>query len=527
MTVLAPATATGRRHHSRRRRSRPPAWVVLPLVAVCVLAVLPVAYVIWHAQAAGWDQSVHLLVRPYVGQLLVNTVLLTVAVMIGCLLLGTATAFLVERTDVPGRGLWRAVLPLPLAVPAFITTYGWVSLTRDVQGYWGAVVVLTLAYFPLVELPVAAALRGLDPSWRETARGLGHGPWSVLRRLTIPLLRPALAAGGLLVALHILAEFGALSLLRFRTFTTAIFTQYQLTFDSAAAAMLAGVLIVLCAVALTVELLARGRARYARVGSGAPRPAPPARLGRGRWAAVGFLAAVLVVALGVPVGTIVYWAVAGSSTVFAWGSLLATAVHSVVFSLGGALLAAALAVPVALVAVRHGGWIATLVERVSYLGGSLPGLVVALALVFVTIRIVEPLYQSRWLVMISYAALFLPLAVATVRPRVAQAPVQLEEQARVLGRRPWQATLAVTLPAIAPGVGAAAALVFLASMRELTATLLLRPSGVDTLATQVWSLTTNISYGAAAPYALLLILVSAPATYLLTKGERSGRSVAA
>lgn len=518
MTLSAPLRRYGGLL-SRRRGRHTPIWVVVPLIVVVVLAMLPVAYVIAHARLAGWGQVQQLVFRPHVAELLANTVRLTVGVTLASLVLGAGTAFLVERTDVPGRRWWRALLPLPLAVPAFVTTYGWVSLTPDVEGYWGAVGVLTLAYFPLVELPVAAALRGLDPAWRESARTLGHGPVASLRRLTIPLLRPALAAGGLLVALHILAEFGALSLLRFHTFTTAIFTQYSLTFDSAAAAMLAGVLLILCAVALTLELLARGRARYARLGSGAARPAAPLRLGRGRWVAVAALTAALVLALGIPVGTIAYWAATGTSTAFPVGSLVTTALNSVSLSLGGALLTVLLAVPVAIAVVRRHGRAATVIERMSYLGGSLPGLVVALALVFVTIRVVEPLYQTRWLVMAAYATLYLPLAVATVRPKVAQAPVRIEEQARVLGRRPWRAMVSVTLPVIAPGVAAAAALVFLASMRELTATLLLRPTGVQTLATEVWAQTSNLSYGAAAPYALLLIVVSVPATLLLTRAN--------
>lgn len=491
--------------------------MVIPLIAVCVLALLPVGYVIARARLAGWTEVERLLLRPRVGELLVNTARLTAAVTAASVLLGTGTAVLVERTDVPGRRWWRAALALPLAVPAFITTYGWVALTRDVQTFWGAVMVLTLAYFPLVHLPVAAALRGLDPAWEESARGLGLGSAASFRRLMLPLLRPAISAGALLVALHILSEFGALALLRFDTFTTAIFTQYQLTFDSTAAAVLAGVLILLCLAVLALELVLRGRARYARLGSGAARVAAPARLGRWRVPALALLTAVLGLALGVPIGTIVYWALTGSSTAFSVGPLAAAAGNALGLSLGGALLTVALAVPVALLVVRRRGWRSTLIERLSYIGGSLPGLVVALALVFVAIRVLHPLYQSRLLVLIAYASLFLPLAVATVRPRVAQAPIGLEEQARSLGRRPWRATLSVTLPVIAPGIGAAAALVFLAGMRELTATLLLRPTGVETLATEVWAATTNLSYGAAAPFALLLIAVSIPATYLLTR----------
>lgn len=503
-------------------RSVIPLWAVLPILAVVVLTALPIAYVIARARLAGWTEVVDLLLRPRVGELMLNTLRLTAAVGAASLLLGTGTALLVERTDVPGRRWWRAVLPLPLAVPAFITTYAWVTVTRDIQTFWGAVLVLTLAYFPLVQLPVATALRGLDPAWEESARALGLGPLGALRRLVLPLLRPAMAVGGLLVALHILAEFGALALLRFDTFTTAIFTQYRMTFDSTAAAVLAGVLILLCLAVVALELWLRGRARYARLGSGVSRPTSPIPLGWAKLPAFAALVGLMLLALGLPIAIIVYWATAGSSTTFSVVSLAGAAGNSLLFSGGGALLAVALAVPVGLLVVRHRGWTSTLVERLAYVGGSLPGLVIALALIFVSIRVFQPFYQTRLLVFVAYASMFLPLAIATVRPRIVQAPVQLEEQARALGHRPWRATLRVTLPVIAPGIGAAAALVFLSGMRELTATLLLRPTGAETLATQVWAETSNLSYGAAAPFALLLIGISLPVTYLLTRAYANG-----
>ena len=150
-----------------------------------------------------------------------------------CTVIGVAVAWCVERTELPGRRVWAVLAALPITVPAFVTSYSWVSITPAVQRFAGAAMIVTLAYYPLVYLPVAAVLRGLDPALEETARSLGMGPWRTFLRVTLPQTRLALLGGGLLVAVHLLSEFGAFAMLRFQTFTTAIYDEYRLSFDGA------------------------------------------------------------------------------------------------------------------------------------------------------------------------------------------------------------------------------------------------------------------------------------------------------
>ena len=171
------------------------------------------------------------------------------------------------------------LLVAPLAIPSFVNSFAWVSLYGRVEGYAGAVLIVTLSHFPYVYLPVAAAFRGLDPAYEESARALGYGPWRTFWLIVVPQLRPALLGGMLLVTLHLLAELGALEMLRFPTFTTAIYDQFQSTFNSAAANMLASVLVGGCMLALLAEItLARtGPIRAGR--GGTPRPVTPVRLG--------------------------------------------------------------------------------------------------------------------------------------------------------------------------------------------------------------------------------------------------------
>jgi iron(III) transport system permease protein len=507
-----------------RRAAAYPPLLLAACVLVAAVAAIPLIFVIGYTVSIGWDEAWRLLVRPRIGELLFNTARLTLGCMVLSAALGTGAAWLVERTTLPGRRIWNVLLAAPLAVPAFVTSFGWVSLTAAVEGYWGALLIVTVSYYPLVYLPAAAALRGLDPALEESARALGHGPWRTFARVVFPQLRPAVLGGALLVGLHLLAEFGALQMLRYPTFTTAIFDQYESAFNASAANMLAAVLVLCCVLLLTAELRLRGSRRYARVGRGAARSAEPVRLGRLTVPALAAMAGVVVLALGVPLGSLGYWLAVGASTAFPLASLTATAAASIGLGLAAALLTTALALPVAWLSVRHRGRVSTLLERSTYVANALPGIVVALALITVSINFVPAVYQTTGVLLAAYAILFLPRAMVSARAAIAQAPPVLEDVAHALGSRGWATLRRVVLPLIAPGIGAGAALVFLAVVTELTATLLLAPTGTRTLATQFWSHSSDIDYGAAAPYAALMVIISAPATYLLTRSAANPKA---
>jgi iron(III) transport system permease protein len=205
----------GDRRTARSRLAGLPLGVGVPALAVAALALLPLGFVVGRAATVGWDTIVTLLARPHVATLLEHTVGVTAASTAACVVIGTAAAWCVERAELPGRPIWTVLLALPITVPAFVNSYAWVSLTPVMQGFLGAFVVVTLSYYPLVYLPVAAELRGMDPGLEEAARSLGSGPWRVFVRVTLPHARPALLGGALIVALHLLQEFGAFSMLRF------------------------------------------------------------------------------------------------------------------------------------------------------------------------------------------------------------------------------------------------------------------------------------------------------------------------
>ena len=489
--------------------------VVAGLVALTTLVPLVVIGV--SALGAGWPELSRLVFRPRTVELLANTGRLVVGSVALCIVLGTGAAWLVTRTDLPLRRLWHVVMVAPLAVPAFVNAYAWSSLLPATDGYGGALIVVTLSYFPLVYLPVAATLRGLDPALAESAAALGLSPAAVFLRATLPQLRPAILGGSLLVALHLVAEFGALSLVRFPTLSTAVYDQFRSSFNGPAANALASVLVIVCLVLLTAELVLRGRTAYARVGAGAART--PRRTSLGWWTGPASLAMVVVgvVAILVPLGSVAYWWVQGASTTLDAGALASTTAATLGLGLLAAAAVTVAAFPVAWLAVRRPGFWAISIERLTYVGTGLPGIVVALALVTVALRLVPPLYQTSTMLVAAYAILFLPRAVVSLRAGLMQLPTALEDAAASLGLGPLAVVRRVVVPIIAPALGAGAALAFLGASTELTATLLLSPLGTQTLATQFWSYSSSIDYGAAAPYAALLILISAPATFLLTR----------
>jgi iron(III) transport system permease protein len=491
--------------------------LVVAAGAVTALCLVPLGFVAVSTATAGWTTIQRLVFRPRVGELLVNTGLL---VLLSCVLtgvIGTLAAFLVERRRLAGARWWGALLVAPLAVPAFVVAYGWVSVFPWVDGLFGATLIMTLAYFPFVYLPVTASLRGLDPAWEEQARTLGLGRWAVLRRVVLPQLRPAIAGGVLLVGLHCLAEFGAFGMLRFSTFTTAIYDQYTSSFASAAATMLAAVLVLGCLLLLGSEALLSGRGRRARVGSGVARLATAEPLGRWQVPAQVFLSLLLLGALGVPLSSVAYWLGRGSDE---WPAAFTAAVSTLGLASIAAVITVLAGIPAAYLVVRYRSVGTVVMERLTYISGALPAIVVALALVTVTVRFARPVYQSVVTLVAAYVLLFLPRAMVGLRASLVQVPAEWEDVARSLGVRRLAVLPRLVLPVAAPGLMAAGALVFIAVSTELTATLLLSPTGTVTLATRFWARAGEIDYVAAAPYAVMMIVLSAPVTFLLRQQSR-------
>ncbi len=507
---------TNRLARASGRQALPPLWLVLASLIPFALVALPIGYVALQGWQAGGSGILRDLVRPYTLNLLLNTLTIAVSVTILAGLIAVAAAWGTERCDLPGRRWWRLATALPLAIPAYVSSFAWSSLGPWFQEIQGAILILTFYSVPLVYLPVVAALRSLDPNFEDVARSLGHGRWRTFRRVVLPQIAPALGGSALLVAAHMLAEFGALSFLRVETFTTAIFDQYTAEFNNQAAALLSGVLMLICLPVAFAEARMRNRRRVARISRGSARAIVPIRLGRLTPLVVAGFAGLTLLSFGVPVVTLCFWVWQGHSAGQGLERVLPALAASVGYAIPGAVLTTIAAVPLVIATSHFRGRFAMLCDRLPYVVHGLPGIVVALAAVAVAITYVPAVYQTTGLVLLVYVVLFLPLAQSSVRASAELVPHELSDVARSLGKTPFRAFLLTVLPNLLPGIGAALALTALQLMRELTATLLLAPAGVVTLATEFWNYTSDRAYGAAAPFAAVLVLISGVPVYIFT-----------
>ena len=515
----------------------PVLWV--PAVVISLLLLLSPAYLVIRSLGAGqefWD----VLLRWRVLELLLRTVFLVGTVTLASVVIALPLAWLTVRSDLPLARALGVIVSLPLVIPSYVAAFayvvalgprgmlqGWledlIGLERlpDINGFFGAALTLTLLSYPYLMLTIRASLQRLDPGLEEASRGLGYRWRTTFLRVSTPLLRPAITAGGLLVALYTLSDFGAVSLLRYETFTYAIFVQYESAISRTLGAAFSLSLVALAIAFLVLEYVARGKSRYYRVDQGVARPAQRVSLGKWKWPAFGFCCLVALFSMGLPIGVLVYWVVrgvaAGEPLLLLWratgNSLLVSALAAVV-----ALVAA---FPIAALAVRHPGPLSSLLERITYVGFALPGIAVALGLVFFGANFARFLYQDLSLLIFAYLVLFLPAAVGTIRASVLQVNPRVEDAARSLGRTPPRVFASITLPLVKPGLLSGAAIVFLLTMKELPATLILRPTGFPTLATSIWSAASEAFFAQAAAPALLLILASSvPLAFLMLRERR-------
>jgi iron(III) transport system permease protein len=331
--------------------------------------------------------------------------------------------------------------------------------------------------------------------------------WRTFWRVIFPQLRPAIAAGGLLVALYVLRDFGAVSIMRYNTFTRIIYVSYQSSFDRSTGAVLSLALVSLAIMILALEVWTRGRGRYF---SGAKSKKPPATLplGRWRWPALIFCGLVVLMAVVMPAGILVYWLGRGLEAGEQINGLWLPVKNSILGSALAAGVTIIAALPVAVVYIRHPNLLSRTLERITYLAFALPGIVIALALVFFGANYALPLYQTLPLLVFAYVILFLPEAVGALQTSLLQIHPSMEEAGRSLGQSPLNVFRKITLPLIRPGVIAGAGLVFLTAMKELPATLILSPFGFKTLATDIWGNVSEAFFAQAAAPALALILVS-------------------
>jgi iron(III) transport system permease protein len=432
------------------------------------------------------------------------------------MLIGTLQAWIAVRSNLPGRKAFAVLAALPLAIPSYVAAYSWVAVIPGFGGFFAAWLLLTVGTAPLVYLSVSAALARFDSATEEVASSLGAGKFAVLRKVTWPNIKGATFSGGLLSALYVLSDFGAVSIVRYDTFTRAIYNAYRASFDRNLAATLALILVAVTVLVLVVESRSRGRKPIGTVIAN--------RLNRidlrvWKLPLVALLTGIASVSLVVPLASLTRWSIVGLPDTD-WREVYEALFSSIHLSVSGGMLTALLAVAIALVVVRFKTRLGFVLERSVWLTHATPGIVVALSLVYFSNQVAPWIYQTLFLVLIAYVALFLPNALSAISIPLSQSPTSLDEVSASLGLTKLQTLRRVVLPIAGPGIFAATTLVILTVLKELPATLLLRPTGVETLATRLWTETGVAAFSTAAPYALLLVLLAGIPAWLLNRAIR-------
>jgi len=496
------------------RRVAPPAALVVPAVLAALASLAPLAYLVDIAFDRGMPELWDELWQERTFRLVVRSGLLAASVTLASVVVSVPLAWAVMRSDLRGRRIWRIVLALPLAIPSYLAAFAWISWAPSLAGFWGAFLVLTAVSYPYVYLPLTAAFGRLDQSLDEIATIHGKGSMTRLVVLAARQCRGAVAGGSLLVALYVLSDFGAVATMRYDAFTWVIYGAYRAGFNPTRAAVLALVLVLIALGLVVAEAIARGRTVSTVTTRAVETPRPIRLRNRSLWFQSAALS-VSMISLGFPVWRILVWVdTFGSED--GLGDVASALWGSVRYSLIAAILTVLVALPIGLLVARYPSRTSLLLDRATYVTHALPGIVVAISMVFIGVRVLRPVYLEAPLLMLAYVALFLPLAVGGVRASAEQIPIALDDVARSLGKGPMAVVRRVDLPLIAPGIAASTALVTLAAMKELPVTMLLRPTGTETLATRLWTYTTVSDYAGAGPYALAIVVFVAIPTAIAT-----------
>ncbi|MFA9417682.1 ABC transporter permease [Natrinema sp. HArc-T2] len=499
--------------------------LTLLAAAIAAVLVLPLLWLAVDAVGLG-DRALELAVAPQTLEVLVRSVALVAIVTGASVLVGVPLAVITVQGSIPFPRFWTVLAALPLAVPSYLGAFAFVSAfgpqgeladllaplgiesIPSVYGFAGAAFVLTLYTYPYVFLTTRASLLSLDGSLVEAARTLNAGRWTAFRRITLPQILPGITAGALLVALYALADFGTPNIMRVEVFTQFIYARYN-AFARDYAALLSLQLLTVTAIVLALESRIGVDESGAYESSG-HRGNADLELGSWRYVVLLLPAAIALLAIVLPIAIFGTWLTAGGpgyqggGLTFSWEYGFNSA-YVAVLAAGVSIL---VALPIALASATSDSRLAALADRAPYIGYATPGIVLAIALLSFSLDVLPAIYKTVPLLVFAYVVRFMPQAIGSIKTSTLQVDQELVEASRTLGRSRLGTFRKVTLPLILPGVAAGAALVFLTTMKELPATLMLRPLGFETLVTYIWEVEEAGLYGQAAVPALVLVAIS-------------------
>ncbi len=529
-------------------------WRFIP-VLVAVLVLIPVGTVILSFLTPAGDVWQHL-VETILPSLLVNTFWLTLGVAVSSALLGVSLAWFTAVCEFPGRKIFSWGLLLPLAIPAYVMAFvllGLFDFTGPVQtslrswlgpelfwfpnvrGRLGVIIVMTLAFYPYVYLLARNAFLTQGKRSLEAAQSLGLNRTQGFLKVTLPMARPWIASGVMLVLMETLADFGTVAVFNYDTFTTAIYKAWFSMFSLSAASQLASLLIVIVFVLIVMEQQFRSRMRYAETKQSS-RVARISLRGWRAWAVAGFASATLFFAFLLPITQLIIWAT--HTFVEEFNQLyLGFLWHSLILSGLAALLTCSVAVLVVYSARRHPDIVTRVAVRIATIGYALPGVVLAVG-IFIPLA-----WLDNWLsemamqlfhietglliqgtlaaMLIAYMTRFLAVGYYPIDSAMQRITFSIDEASMGLGINGWGMLKRVHLPILKGGIYTAVTLVFVDVMKEMPITLMTRPFGWDTLAVRIFEMTSEGEWEQAALPAVALVLAGLiPIVLLMRQTEK-------
>lgn len=495
----------------------------LAVGVVLAITLIPFIYIALRAFEKPLPEILDLLLRAKTLQVLATTTALLLIVVAVNIIIGTLMAAGLHFIRLPKAHLFILPTILPLAIPSYVFTYTWLALIPSLSGLFAAAFILILTTMPYMLLAILVSLRRIDGSLIEVARTLGLSRFKIFIRVILPQIRSSISAGALLSGLYVLSDFGAVSLLNVETLTVSIQNMFKASYDRSAASVISILLIIASVVFIAFNERLKDSENKENISKRLM--AKNIRINNSGLKASLLFSVALYTTLAVvlPIYVLISRFV-GNPNPIDFAKLFETALSTISVAALGAFIALLMSMPLGLLLSTHAGKFSRLAERIILVGHALPGVIIGLALVSLGSKL-GPLYQSTLLLAFAYALLFLAKAVASMTSALQLVPSTLKEVAATLGKSKSKVTTSVVFPIALPSIGLGTLLVFLTAMKELPATLMLRPTGMDTLATQIWSYASINRFNDAAPYALLLVLIAAIPTFLLSAPRNPSEKV--
>lgn len=489
---------------------------------VVALSLIPLLYLLIRAAQKPVNESIALLVRVKTLEVVGTTALLVLMVVLLTGFFGLVIAAGLHFLELPAKPWLVIPAVLPLAIPSYVFTYTWIAFAPGFSGFFAAVLILFLTTLPYVTLASLAGFARVDASQIEVARSLGLTYPKTFFKVVLPQIKTHLSGGLLLAGLYTMSDFGAVSLLNVDTLTVTVQNMYRASYDRTAAAVISLVLIVLSALFVFAdENIRRKQQAGVAIKTTTIKSALIKRTSY-KATALALIGVYAVLAIVIPVYVLLSRFFSNTVEI-SWQLLLQASFSTITVALLGALIALLLSIPLGILLTERSNRFSQFSSRLILIAHALPGVVVGLALVSFGSKL-GPIYQSTFLLAFAYSLLFLAKSIASMSASLRAVPTGAKEVAATLGLNRWSVLKNVVTPIAFPGIALGAVLVFLTAMKELPATLMLRPTGFETLATQIWSYAAINRFNEAAPYALILILIAAIPTFILSRPDKSDRN---